>query len=107
MSSALGRKVNELRRGKGMSLDALATATASSKSYMWELENKAVAKPSAEKLSRIAAALDVTPEFLLDDERTSPAEDEADEAFYRKYQSLDDGAKSRIRRILKALEEDD
>ena len=41
-------------------LDQLADATESSKSYMWELENKDDPKPSADKLARIAAVLDVT-----------------------------------------------
>lgn len=107
MTSILGRKVNTLRREKGLSLEDLAKATGSSKSYMWEIENKDVARPSAEKLTRIAEVLEVTPEFLLNDERTEPADEEADKAFYRKYQSLDAGAKARLKRILKALEEED
>ena len=107
MTSTLGRKVNALRREKGLSLEDLAKATGSSKSYMWEIENKEVARPSGEKLTRIAEVLEVTPEFLLNDERTEPADEEADKAFYRKYQSLDPDAKARLKRILKALEEDE
>jgi hypothetical protein len=34
-------------------------------------------------------------------------DEEADQAFYRKYQSLDPNAKARLKRILKALEEDE
>ena len=107
MSSSLGRKVNSLRRGKGLTLEELAQATGSSKSYMWEIENKPVARPSAEKLTRIAEVLEVTPEFLLDESRTEAAVDEADAAFYRKYQSLDADAKARLKRILKALEDEE
>lgn len=107
MTSSLGRKVKALRRKKGFSLEDLAKATGSSKSYMWELESKPVARPSAEKLMRIAEALEVTPEFLLDEERTEAGDEDADQAFYRKYQSLDTNAKARLKRILKALEEDD
>ena len=55
MASALGTKINELRRAKGLTLEQLAEATGSSKSYMWEIENKDVARPSAEKLDQIAA----------------------------------------------------
>lgn len=106
MSSSLGRKVNALRRKKGLSLDQLAQATGSSKSYIWELENKPVARPSSEKLNRVAQALDVTSEFLLDDNRDDPAEDDADKAFYRKYQGLDDATKAKIKNILDILDED-
>ncbi len=106
MTSILGRKVNTLRRNKGLSLDDLAQATGSSKSYIWELENKPVARPSAEKLTRIAEVLEVTPEFLLDVSRTEPNEQEADKAFYRKYQTLDDATKLRIKSILDILDKD-
>ena len=59
MPSKLGVKINELRRQKGLTLEQLAQSTDSSKSYMWEIENKEVARPSAEKLDRIAEALGV------------------------------------------------
>ena len=107
MSSSLGRKVNSLRRAKGLTLEELAQATGSSKSYMWEIENKPVARPSAEKLTRIAEVLEVTAEFLLDEARTEAAVDEADLAFYRKYQGLDAGTKAKLKRILQALEDEE
>lgn len=107
MTSSLGRKVNTLRREKGLSLEELAKATGSSKSYMWELESKPVARPSAEKLTRIAEVLEVTPEYLLDEGRSAPGDEEADRAFYRKYQGLDDSTKNKLKRILDALEDDE
>ena len=103
MPSPLGLKIRELRRARGLTLDDLAQATDSSKSYMWEIENKDVARPSGEKLNKIAAALGVTPEYLVDASRTEVTEDVQDTAFYRKYQQLDAGAKDTIRRILDAL----
>ena len=42
MPSLLGTKINELRRERGLTLEQLAQATDSSKSYMWEIENKDV-----------------------------------------------------------------
>ena len=55
------------RKDKGYSLDKLAELTESSKSYIWELENRDTRKPSGEKLTRIARALEVTTDYLLDD----------------------------------------
>lgn len=107
MSSSLGRKVNALRRKKGLSLDQLAQATGSSKSYIWELENKPVARPSSEKLNRVAEVLEVTSEFLLDETRDDPVENDADQAFYRKYQSLDAATKAKIKNILDILDGDE
>lgn len=106
MSSTLGRKVRELRQEKKLTLDQLAQATGSSKSYMWEIENKPVARPSADKLNRIAAVLGVTPEYLADEERTQPTTDEHDEAFYRKYQGANPDVKEKLKRILDVLDDE-
>ena len=91
----------------GLTLDQLAQATDSSKSYMWEIENKPIARPSAEKLNRIAAVLRVTPEYLADEERTRPTADEFDEAFYRKFQGASDEVKDKLRRILDVLDDEE
>lgn len=107
MPSLLGVKIKELRRGKGLTLEQLAQATESSKSYMWEIENKDVARPSAEKLERIAEVLGVTAGFLMDASQTVPTEDVADTAFYRKYQKLEPTEKAQLQRILNALKDED
>src|SRR5206468_10840473 len=104
-TSALGRKLRELRKGKGQTLDELAQKTESSKSYIWELENKPVARPSAEKLSRIATVLGVTQEFLMDETRTEVSIEERDKAFFRKYQSAKPEVREKISRILDVLDE--
>lgn len=106
MPSLLGVKIKELRRGKGLTLDQLAQATDSSKSYMWEIENKDVARPSAEKLERIAEVLGVTAAFLMDASQMEPTEDVADTAFYRKYRKLEAPDKARLQRILDALKDE-
>ena len=106
MSSTLGRKVRDLRQEKGLTLDQLAQATGSSKSYIWEIENTPGARPSGEKLNRIAAVLGVTPEFLADEDRTNATVDEFDEAFYRKYQGADPNVKEKLKRILDVLDDE-
>lgn len=107
MPSLLGTKINELRRARGLTLEQLAQATESSKSYMWELENKDVARPSAEKLDKIAEVLGVTTTFLVDATQTQPTEEVADKAFYRKYQKADPDVKAKLKRILDVLDDDD
>jgi transcriptional regulator with XRE-family HTH domain len=107
MPSLLGTKINELRRERGLTLEQLAQATESSKSYMWEIENKDVARPSAEKLEKIADALGVTATFLMDASQMQPSEAVEDTAFYRKYQKADPGVKEKLKRILDVLDDDD
>ena len=49
VNTPLGRKIRELRKEKGYTLEKLAELADSSKSYIWELENKNPPRPSAER----------------------------------------------------------
>ena len=87
MTTSLGAKLKRHRQEKGYSLDKLAELTESSKSYLWELENRDTRKPSAEKLTRVAQALDVTTDYLLD-ESAEPGDEMRKEAFFRRFSKL-------------------
>jgi transcriptional regulator with XRE-family HTH domain len=106
MPSTLGQKIKLHRKRKKMTLDQLAARTGSSKSYIWELENRNAPHPSAEKIFAIAAALGVTPEFLLEQEESEADEAVLDEAFYRKYRRMPPDTKRRLRQILDAWDEE-
>lgn len=67
MSAEFGRKIKELRIKKKLTLDELADIIGSQKAYVWQLENKSPARPSGKILLELASALDVSPDFLLDD----------------------------------------
>jgi transcriptional regulator with XRE-family HTH domain len=106
MSTPLGERVREARLAKGLTLEALAEKVESSKSYMWQIENKDVARPSAEKLQQIAKVLDTTVEYLLAVE-TVTQEDATDTAFFRNYQRMNPRSKERLREMLKILDDKD
>lgn len=106
MPSPLGDKIHTLRKQKRLSLEQLAELTDSSKSYIWELENKDDPKPSADKITRLAAVLEVTTEFLLTNSVSTPDDAVLDEAFFRKYKTMSDGDKKKLRRILDAWEDE-
>ena len=106
MSTALGDKIRRLRKEKGFSLDKLADLAESSKSYIWELENKNPPRPSAEKLAKIADQLDTTIEYLLDEGEALSTEDAADAKFYRQYRQMDDATRAKIRKMVKLWGED-
>lgn len=107
MPSPLGEKLRALRQQKKLSLEQLAALTGSSKSYLWELENRDNPNPSLDKLSKLAAALDVTTEFLLSDATALPDAEVVDEAFFRKYKALPEHTKRQIRKILEAWDNDE
>jgi len=107
MATALGDKIRGLRKERKLTLDKLAELTGSSKSYIWELENKTPPRPSAEKLSRIADELGVTIEYLLDAEGAVSEEDAEDAAFYRKYRRMDPNTKAKLRSLVDIWDEDE
>ncbi|MGX5713900.1 helix-turn-helix domain-containing protein [Sphingopyxis terrae subsp. ummariensis] len=107
MPSLLGTKIKELRRERGLTLEQLAQATESSKSYMWEIESKDVARPSAEKLEKIAGALGVTSAFLIDASQVTPTEDVEDTAFFHRFQKADPYVKAKLKRILDVLDDEE
>jgi transcriptional regulator with XRE-family HTH domain len=102
MANQLGAKIKELRKNKGLTLEQLAEHIGSGKSYIWELENKGVKRPSAEKLSAIAKALDVTTDYLLDNEQTEISEGLTKDVFFRKLGQLDKDDQERIMDMIDA-----
>lgn len=108
MPSPLGEKIRARRTHLEMSLDDLATATDSSKGYLWELENRDKANPSADKLIKIAAALGVTTEFLLDQSaEVEPETGVLDEAFFRRYKQLGPKRKEKVQKFLEMWDDED
>ena len=100
MTTPLGDKIRTLRKDKGYTLEKLADLADSSKSYIWELENKNPPRPSGEKISKIAAVLGVTADYLIDPTETLKVEDAADTAFFRKYRKMPEDTKEKIRRMV-------
>jgi transcriptional regulator with XRE-family HTH domain len=100
MPNLLGEKIYRLRKEKGYTLEKLGELTESSKSYIWELENKTPPRPSADKISRIASALGVTSDYLVDTDEATPIPDVVDQAFFRKYRKLDPNTKAKIRKMV-------
>lgn len=106
MPTALGGKINRLRREKRLTLEQLADLTDSSKSYIWELENREdPPRPSAEKLLKIAAQLGVTMEYLIDTDKKITEVDATDEMFFRKYRQMEPDVKEKIRKIVDLWED--
>ncbi len=100
--ATFGKRIKELRTKKKLTLEQLAAATGSAKSYIWELENKNPPRPSAEKLAEIAKALDVTTDYLIGRENITLTEAE-DKAFFREYSSLPEDTRQKIRAMAKVL----
>lgn len=106
MPTPLGDRIRQLRKEAPLTLEGLAQKISSSKSYVWEIENKDVARPSAEKLALIAKALETTVDYLLEGSNFTDAEDARDQAFYRKYMEQGSAKRRQMQKFLDALDED-
>lgn len=99
MKSVFNQRLAEYRENKKMTLQGLADEIGSTKSYIWELENKPNIKPSAQTVYKLAVALGVTVEDLLGEETT----DQNDQVFFREYKGLKEDTKKQLKNILDAL----
>lgn len=106
MATIIGEKIRAQRKRLKLTLDQLAEKTGSSKSYIWELENRPVVRPSAEKIARIAEVFGVTVEFLLDDEKQEPSNTDADLVFFRRVSQLDPTKRAQLEKFLKAIDDE-
>ena len=105
MSETIGSKIRALRLRKGLTLDQLAEKSGSSKSYQWELENKAPPRPSAEKLGGIARALEVTVDYLMGSDTPEELQTAEDRAFFREYERMTPALKAKLREMRKLLDD--
>lgn len=83
MSRSFGNKIKDLRIQRGMTLEEVAEKVGSKKAYIWQLENKDKARPSAKLLIDLSTALGVAPDYLIDDEAEVPSEEDMMEGFLR------------------------
>ncbi|SHM15365.1 transcriptional regulator, XRE family [Nitrosospira sp. Nsp11] len=106
MASLLGEKIRTERKRLKLTLEELAEKSGSSKSYIWELENRPVVRPSAEKIGKIAEVFGVTVEFLLDDGKQTLTESDADKVFFRRITQLDPTKRAQLEKFLKAIDDE-
>lgn len=106
MATLLGEKIRAERKRLKLTLEELAEKAASSKSYIWELENRPVVRPSAEKIAKIAEVFGVTVEFLLDDVKKTQTASDADKVFFRRVTQLDSNKRAQLEKFLKAIDDE-
>lgn len=93
-------RLQQLRAAKGLKLEQLANRVGSTKSYIWELENKEAIRPSADLVNRLAKELESTVEYLMGAEAS-----DNDQVFFREYKDLKPETKKQLHGILKALKD--
>ena len=111
MSKTFGERLQHHRKRAKFTLESLAKEVDSTKSYIWELENKPNIRPSAELVYRLATKLGTTVGVLMGE--LEPADfrpkelTEPDRLFFRNYQELNPKTKKRLKDIMDILSEED
>lgn len=85
---SFGERLRDARKASGLTLEALAERIGSSKAYIWQLENKSNARPSAELLTKLCDVLKVEPTQLLTGEASSELNSMEKDVLYRRYGAL-------------------
>ena len=96
-------KIKISRKSKGLTLEQLAQIVGSSKSYMWQLETDEKIKPSVELIAKIANALDVTVDYLIDQEIGEMDTDQEALVFFRGFKELNETSRKMIQEQMEHL----
>lgn len=86
MANVLGEKIRRHRKSKKLTLEQLADKIGSAK-------------------FKLAAALGVPPDYLMDDTKNELIEDDRDQVFFSKFRKLDEREKEVMRKFLDAIKD--
>ena len=98
--SNIGTRIKQLRMNLDLTLEALAERIGASKSYIWDIENGKLPRPSAEKVFALARALHVTMEELVNDEFTNELNDLIESSTFIRYPLLSNENKKTINNLV-------
>ncbi len=73
MTLFLGQKIKYERNRRGITVPELAKKIQSSATYIWQLENDVVLKPSVHSVAKIAKVFHLPIEYFVDDRIKTPS----------------------------------
>lgn len=101
----LGEKIKFYRKQRGLTLESLSISINSSRSYIWELENDNMIRPSARIIKAIADVLGVTIDFLLSPNLTVPEEGDELVVLVREMEKLSPELREVVMKFIHALQD--
>ena len=100
MPTELGRRIRRYRLDRGLTLKELARLADTSKTYIWQIENRPDTAPSLQKLEAIARSLEVSPDLLLRQENGTDADEDLDLTFLQRYRQLSPDERRKVRQLV-------
>lgn len=104
MSESFSGKLRQLRLKNNWTLDQLAQVIGSSKAYVWQLENKKNARPSADLVFKIADTFDVAPEYFDNASGVELSAAQEESELVRGFRKLRERDRNIVLSILKSFE---
>jgi len=105
--SGFGDRLREARKASKLTLDQLGEKIGSSKAYVWQLENKDQATPSADLLMKLCSALNRTPSYFLGSGGEESDDLVQQEILFRKFKALDDRDKKTIISMIEIMDKNE
>ena len=99
----LGRRLAQLRRKHGQSLQEVADAVGVSKAHIWELEKGRADNPSMALVTRLADHFKVTVAFLVGEDVESKDADRDLQRMFRQAKKLDDRERAILDSMMRTL----
>jgi len=100
---SLSKKIKETRKKKKLTLERLAKAVGSSKSYMWQVENAHKNNPSFDIVVKIAKVFGVPLDYFANPHDTQLSTDDKNNYFLSRFNELDDDSKELIENLIEHL----
>ncbi len=99
----LGRRLAQLRRKSGESLQTVADAVGVSKAHIWELEKARTDNPAMDLVTRLADHFKVTVAYLVGEDIGSPDADQKLQRMFRQAGKLGDRERAIMDDMLQTL----
>ena len=99
----LSEKIKEARQKKQLTLDELAKAVESSKSYIWQIEKDPQKKPSFDLIVKIARVLELPLDYLADEDSTMTSKELCNIRLLKLFNKLDNESRDLIEALIKQL----
>jgi transcriptional regulator with XRE-family HTH domain len=103
MPIGFGERVRKLREDHGFTLRQLGDKIGTSKSYVWQIENKEHPNPSANVVLDIARIFGVSPYYLIHDDLPEQSKNIEDVILINKLESLTNTDKLMVAEMVDAL----
>jgi len=97
----LSEKIKKHRKEKKLTLEQLGNIVGTKKEYIWQLEKNLIKQPSGRLVQKLALALNVDSDYLLDEKRKEFKSNSFEKSFIKKFHSLD---KKKQRQLSKMLD---